>query len=173
MKKTIILKFALALSVFASSILSLTAQANNAHLLFVQISKSAEITPSKDDPKSYTLTLKQVEPYTSYFTDRPSRRTGLIQTTKFINAWQQQDIQKSPPNVALETMDVSNGGRINHVFELSSPVYNNKTHQLTYNAKLLSSKPGQQQSLPSHNIKTGYTVLFIDDFNWNGSIFGN
>ncbi len=138
----------------------------NCQVLFVQVAKQAELAPNPNQPNSYNLILKSVEPFTSYFTDRPNRFTGLLSTANFVSFWQNEvDIQKTPPNVALETSNVKNGQRINQVLELSNPIYDAKKHVITYTAKSLEG--------PLQPMNLGYTVLFIDDMTWHGNKFGH
>lgn len=138
----------------------------NCQVLFVQVAKHAELAPNPNQPDSYNLILKSVEPYTSYFTDRPNRFTGLLSTANFVSFWQNEvDIQKTPPNVAVETSNLKNGQRINQVLVLSNPIYDAKKHVITYAAKSLEG--------PLQPMNFGYTVLFIDDMVWHGNKFGH
>lgn len=141
---------------------------NALDVLFIQVANSGQLIPQQNQPNTYTLILKEVDRFTSYFADRPSRVTGLIPTQDFITCWQQQrDIQQTPPNVAIETTD-KDGNRINRVFVLSHPIYDKKHRQMTYTAKLTDN-----HGVAIEKTSLGYTVLFIDDFNWNGNKFGN
>lgn len=182
MKKTVILKFMITSLLFAYSVFATAATSNNldnlaslpkdAQLLFIQIAKSGEIKAVKDQPDTYEITLRQVEPYTSYFTESPNRVTGLIPTKQFFKIWQEQNNgHGKQPNVAMETSDTKTGGRINQILELSKPVIDTKANTIKYQAKILTSK--SSNSTPLKDTKLGYTVLFIDDFNWHGNIFGH
>lgn len=175
MKKTQLIKSTIAAVAIAINFLCFAAygQSNqlpnlppDCQVLFVQVAKSAQLAPSKTQPGTYNLTLKTVEPFTSYFTDRPNRLTGLLTTNTFVNIWQSAlDIRKNPPNVAMETSNTRNGQRINQVLELSNPSYDAKNHQITYVAKSLNNAALQPMTM-------GYTVLFIDDFHWHGDKIG-
>lgn len=175
MKRTKLFKSAFTVMVILTNFLCFAAygQKSNAanlpadcQVLFVQVAKNAQLAPSKTQPGTYNLTLKAVEPFTSYFTDRPNRVTGLLTTNNFVGIWQSEvDIRKNPPNVAMETSNTKNGQRITQVLELSNPVYDAKNHQITYVAKSLNNTAMQPMTL-------GYTVLFIDDFHWHGNKFG-
>lgn len=158
------------LSIFGL-LLSATSQAaaqalpKKCQVLFVQVAKSGELKADPQQPNTYCLTLKTVEPFTSYFTDRPNRLTGLMPTSNFVAIWQNGDIKRTPPNVAMETSNLKNGQRVNQVLELSNPIYDAQNHQISYTAKALNNTTVQTMSL-------GYTVLFIDDFHWHGNKFG-
>ena len=140
----------------------------NSNLLFIQVANSGELIPNNEEPNTYRLVLKQVDPFTSYFTDRPNRSTGLVSTNQFVDIWNSEtDISKSPPNVAIETSNIQNGTKINRVLVLTNPTYDADKQEVTYTAKILGKKP-----TPMKRLSIGYTVLFIDDFNWNGNKFG-
>lgn len=141
----------------------------NAQLLFIQSAKSGEIKAVKDEKDTYVLTLHQVDPHISYFTETPNRITGFIPSKQFFKVWQSQNNSDNKPNVAIETSDVKNGARIHEIFELTNPVVDTKTNTIKYRAKVLN---GKEPSKLSDSTKLGYTVLFIDDFNWGGNIFG-
>lgn len=139
---------------------------NDAQVLFVQVAKSGALVAKQNQPNTYSLVLKAVEPFTSYFTDRPNRVTGLLATNNFVSIWQSEnDIRKIPPNVAMETSNLKNGNHVNQVLVLSDPVYDAKNHLITYTAKSLNGSQLQPMNL-------GYTVLFIDNFHWHGNKFG-
>lgn len=141
---------------------------NNGDVLFIQVANSGQLMPSPGASNTYKLTLDNVDPFTSYFTDRPKRVTGILPTSQFVSLWHTQDIQTTPPNVALETLDTKNGKRINRVLVLSNPIYDAKKQQINYTAKILD-----RNAAPLGNVAMGYTVLFIDDFNWGGGKFGS
>lgn len=145
----------------------------DAQLLFIQVAKSGEIKTIPNQPNSYEITLKQVDPYTSYFTESPNRITGLMPTKQFFKIWQTQTAKAGTeqPNVAIETSDAKTGQRINQIFALTNPVINPKTNSIKYQAKLLANH-SNTNAVPT-DTKLGYTVLFIDDFHWHGNIFGN
>lgn len=145
----------------------------NSSLLFVQIAKSASLTPISKEANTYKLTLKNVEPFTSYFTDRPDRHTGLIRTHQFIKHWNhQKDYAQTPPNVAIESSILKSREHFNKIFELSNPIYDAKNNTVTYQAKLLD-KSLLNKNTSSTPIMLGYVVLFIDDFHWDGNKFGH
>lgn len=166
---SLVLTLALNLFITTSALANMPSPAGlpkNCQVLFVQVAKQAELAPSPNQPNSYNLVLKSVEPYTSYFTDRPNRFTGLLSTANFVSFWQNEvDIQQTPPNVAIETSNLKNGQRINQVLELSNPVYDAKKHSIIYTAKSLEG--------PLQPMNLGYTVLFIDDMVWHGNKFGH
>jgi|688.fasta_scaffold582406_1 hypothetical protein len=140
---------------------------SNTNLLFIQVAKNGELVPTDAKTYTYKLILKNVEPFTSYFTDRPNRTTGMLHTRDFTNLWSSQDIKTNPPNVAIESSDIKNGTHINRVLVLSNPVYDVTKQEITYTATILGKTPK-----PNEKISLGYTVLFFDDVHWGGGTFG-
>src|SRR5665213_1061906 len=61
--------------------------ATHADLLYTQMADSASLKLNPDH-QSATLTLNQVDNKTTWFTDRPERQGGVINTAKFISEWQ-------------------------------------------------------------------------------------
>lgn len=137
-------------------------------LLFVQAGRNAILKPIDIAKGKYQITLQQIDPYISYFTDAPHRKSGLMRLDKFYENWQNGSIFKTQfkPNVAMQSVDIQTKEHVNRVFEVSKPSYDATTHSVTYQAKLLG-----QQGLPKAEINLGYTVLFIDDFHWSGNPF--
>lgn len=156
------------LPVFAQKdVISNIMPASNTSVLFIQIANQGQFIPKPGQYNTYTLKLKKVDPFTSYFTDRPKRITGILPTNQFVNLWHTKDIKTTPPNVALETSNIQNGKRINRILVLSDPIYDVKGQEINYTAKILD-----KNAAPLGNIVLGYTVLFIDDFNWGGNQIG-
>lgn len=132
-------------------------------LLFVQGAKYATLTPKNNKLGTYELKLTQVEPFVSYFTDAPQRATGQMLANEFYRNWKKAEVK---PNVAMQSIDTATKMQINRIFTLTTPVYDAKTHTVTYQATLLG-----EQGLPKATLQLGYTELFIDDFEWDGNKF--
>jgi hypothetical protein len=103
----------------------------NPSYLFVQTAASATVAKN-------ILTLHRISNNTVWFTDRPLRQFGNVNTAVFINQWQTNDsassFKKDPPNAVL----VSKNHKSNQLtpltvgLTLSSPVFNAKTDSLSY-----------------------------------------
>lgn len=129
------------------------------NLLFFQSSADAVIT--KTAKNTYTLTLHNAGDYVSYFTDRPSRKVGLITLSQFLSLWTDAKIKdnftQNPPNVALNIVSAQ-GKEQNVVVEVSKPSYANKN--VSYQIRTIDDKP-----LTAGQLK--HLVLFFDDIHWN------
>ena len=78
------------------------AGAEKAQFLFVQTARYAEL-------KEGTLTLRQVSPTTIYFSDRPERIAGHVETQHMVEAMLEDEDPNSfsvnPPNATLSLLD--------------------------------------------------------------------
>jgi len=135
------------------------------NLLFVQIAKHGTLTPIKDKPGQYLLKLKGVDNYVQYFSDRPTRITGLYPTSKFISHWEDSkkagSFNKVPPNAAMSAIELHllKNKLVNIVVQLSEPSYNAQKRSLTYTVTIL---PGEKNQVPMKNLE--HVALFIDSF---------
>lgn len=135
--------------------------------LFVQQARVGKLA-STSQAGVYTLTVKGVEPYVLYFTDRPARNAGLLSTEKFYAQWQTEmgSNAQNAPNVGLVGVKmhaVDNKGKDNKLaLTLSNPVYNAKTKVVTYTAKVLPDNGASSTALPKH-LAFAHVVLFFDD----------
>lgn len=136
---------------------------NNSHhasekkvsLLFVLRSQKATI--EKTD-KGYVLKLIKVDPDTLYFSDRPNRISGYINTDKFVNHWAKPEssFYKDPPNSAIvhASIDIKKGFKQAVAVEMSNPKIM-KDGSIEFDLKLLNGK------LNTGNFE--YLSIFIDD----------
>jgi hypothetical protein len=116
----------------------------NVDLLFVQNAKSMEYRDGK-------LVLKEVNPITVCFADRPSRLAGHMPTEKFVPMWSEgkNSFLKDPPNA---TLSIYIGDKmVDSVVELSNPQL--ADGNLSYDLKILEGEP------PAEG---GACSLFID-----------
>lgn len=151
MKKIIL---ALLLSLF-----SVTALASSASYLFLQSAPSADLI--KDKAGKYTLVLHQGAKHIGYFTNRPVRKSGLLDLAQFKALWTSKKVKPNftqvPPNAAL-AMVMNNGSKQSFVAVLSKPQI--KGQDVIYHLTKISKnkiKPGNVSDL----------VIFIDDISWN------
>jgi len=116
-----------------------------AELMFVQNSKS--VTFDKN-----TMTLKEVNPSTIFFSDRPERLAGHLPTTHFLQIWAEgaDSFKNDPPNANLSILGEKEGVT-NIVVEISNPRL--KGNDLTYDIVVLEG------DLPKEG---GISSLFID-----------
>ncbi len=150
------------------SIHEAAAKKTSVDLLFVQVAPQATLTASQ-------LVLNNVYSKTIWFSDRPVRRAGFVNTSDFVKVWQKGrgkgSFNQTPPNAAMIDATVQSHHLKevrSDVVELTSPSYNEKTKQLTYEVKFLKSDQAPK------NIQSFTDVsLFIDGcdngFGWGES----
>lgn len=135
------------------------------NLMFIQIANQGSLEPIKGKPGFYLLTLKGVNEYVQYFSDRPARVTGLYPTDEFINKWNHGNkplsFNKMPPNAALSGVEphLPKNRIVNTVLQLSEPVYNSKNGTLTYTTQILAGKNNHNTLKHIKNV-----ALFIDSY---------
>jgi len=120
-------------------------EGENAQFLFVQSSKHISF-------KDGSLTLHNVSPVTTFFSDRPDRITGGIRNTSFLKYWGQgwNSFKSDPPNAALSVF-TPDGRPMQAVIVLNNPQIDGDN--LRYNVKVL------QGTVPDEGAES---VLFID-----------
>lgn len=135
--------------------------------LFVQSADSAVLAPVKEHPGQFTLTLKKVNPYVTYFSDRPNRVTGMMPTAEFMAIWQKKgkdSFAHDAPNVNIEGMKlhyIIKNKSVSFVAELLNPQVDAKTHDITYDIQVLGA---HQDLVPHKSVTLHQVVLFLD--NW-------
>ena len=136
----------------------------NAEYLFVESADKVYIKVDNSKDGTYTITLKNVDPLVTYFSDRPIRNAGELTVDKFLEIWQNDSndsFKKNPPNAVLHAKkgDLFTDEHVfNFAIELSNPVYNKKERSLTFVAKPL---PGNIDPMPN-SITLHHVSLFID-----------
>jgi len=113
-------------------------------LLFVQTASSASL-------EGDTLTLKGLGKTTLYFSDRPERVAGHMDSREFVDSWGEGEdsFASDPPNAALSVLGDDDAQNL--VVELRDPKW--QGDDLVYSVKLIEGK------MPA---KAGPSSLFID-----------
>jgi hypothetical protein len=122
--------FTLAASLLAAVTFATAEWEKTADFLFVQSAKSMSF-----DPAANKLTLKNVSPVTVFFTDRPERIAGNMNTTKFIPFWSdgKDSFKSDPPNADISIIE---GKTLKQtVVELQDPVLDGDN--LSYTVKVI------------------------------------
>ena len=116
--------------------------------LFVQSAHGAETSGDR-------LILRGVTPSTIYFSDRPQRVVGHLETAEFVGFWDEGEdsFKEDPPNAVLAFIGAGEEVPQEVVIEISDPVIDG--HDLSYAAKVLDG------TLPA---SAGGCSLFIDPF---------
>ena len=119
-------------------------QSKNVDVLFVQNAKNVSFNQGK-------LVLREVNPVTVCFTDRPARMAGHMQTSRLIPLWSKgkDSFLKDNPNATLSVFNSDNVSDV--VVELSNPQLSG--NDLTYDARILEGTPP---------VNGGACALFID-----------
>lgn len=133
-------------------------------MLYIQTANNAIVKQLGKTTGSYQLTLTDVNPMVTYFSDRPARLVGQIGNATYLQTWNQggkQSFNKDAPNAVISGVAMVNGKgeSVNIVMTLSNPTVNAKNHTITYTAKSLSST---ESKLDFTNTKLHYTTVFID-----------
>lgn len=112
-------------------------QLTHISLLFVQTAQSAKLYPIAGKANYYNLTLYNVNPYITYFTNRPNRVTGVVPLSNFLKAWNvgTNSFAEDNPNAVLTAATIN--GNINNnlvpvVIQLSSPQYSPAQSTLSF-----------------------------------------
>lgn len=125
---------------------SFAADAANADFLFVQTAKSMAFAADQN-----RLTLHDVSPVTLFFSDRPERIAGNMETTAFVPFWStgKDSFLSDNPNADLSILE--DGVLRQTVVELSNPVIDGD--DLHYTVKIISG------DMP---VEGGNVSVFID-----------
>jgi len=116
--------------------------------LFVQTAHEVESTDGG-------IVLRRVTPSTIYFSDRPQRVVGHLDTAEFVGFWDEGEdsFAEDPPNAVLAFIGEGDDVPAEVVITISNPVLNGAN--LSYSATVLDGV------LP---VRAGGCSLFIDPF---------
>lgn len=138
---------------------------NQESYLFTQSAKAASLEKIQGAMKGYKLTLKQINAHVSYFSERPTRKTGVMPVERFLKLWEQtgkNNFRKDPPNAELHVTHIGADNKeqiLDFAVELTNPKYDKATETLTYHIQLL---PGNTNVIPPSG-QYQQVTLFIDD----------
>lgn len=141
--------------------------------LFVQSADGGTLVPAPDDPDVYLLTLKGARPTTTYFSDRPYRLSGYIETGDFVASWSDasdDSFLQDPPNAALQ-IDGADPSADVVIVELEQALHDPATATLKYRVRLVQkatdsvplfhARADAARALPA---SFGPASLFIDSW---------
>ncbi len=141
--------------------------ANSPSFLFLQQAQSGTFELANNgNPDEYMLTLENVWPETTYFSDRPQRISGTMSNEEFLGLDGMFSID-NPPNAAVVLSDASSEEDVILV-ELMNPQYDPAAGRLIYTVKLFNDEVSaglknwrarKDQSLPN---SFSHVTLFID-----------
>lgn len=134
--------------------------------LFVQTAQKAELT-------NQTLTLYGISAHTIWFTDRPTRKFGEMNTQAFVNLWNpnanKQGFAYVAPNAVMADKNNATHTLQNLGLQglmLYAPAYDIKTGQLKYKITLQTGTLKQPVELED-------IALFIDNYNASEIVFAS
>lgn len=144
--------------------------ANSPSFLFLQQAQSGTFELANNgNPDEYMLTLENVWPETTYFSDRPQRISGTMSNEEFLGLDGMFSID-NPPNAAVVLSDASSEEDVILV-ELMNPQYDPAAGRLIYAVQLVNDEVSaglknwrarKDQSLPN---SFSHVTLFIDNAN--------
>lgn len=139
--------------------------------MFVQTARAGSFQPAPQGSSTDgVLVLEGVGPETVYFSDRPHRIAGAVESGVFLDAIGFEE--SNPPNAAIVLSQPESESQDVLVAELLNPRYDAAAQSLSYDVVLLGAADGAggdglahwtgraDTSLPA---KFGHVSLFIDD----------
>ncbi len=125
--------------------------------MFFQTANNAQLSQNAD--KTYTLTI--TNPNISYFSNRPTRKAGVMTLTDFVKLWSNPSIKdnfsENPPNVAITVMPET-GNSVSLVATVAKPVL--ASNQLSYQLKM-------EQPTSFNKMTVKQIDMFFDGIAWN------
>jgi hypothetical protein len=146
----------------ATPVAPLAEDPNKPAFLFVQLAESGTWAPKPGEAGVFLLTLRGTGEQTLYFSDRPERIVGTMDTDRFLNGLGFTPV--NPPNAAL-VVQTPEGTRDVIVVELLNPTYtrsfgDDSDEWLTYEAIVLNAYQGEGLAEWTPDVDDS---LFIDD----------
>ncbi len=136
---------------------------NDATWLYIMPAKSGNIAYSPSDDSLFVLTLDDPTDYVTKFTDRPDRKTKIMELEKFLDKW--GNSPDDPPNAGIDFRTTD--GRQILVVELLNPSFDPGNNRLTFEILPIEPRHGlEHYSGWVNDTRVGkitHPVLFIDD----------
>ena len=131
------------------------------NLMFVQTAKAA-ILKKLGSRGYYTLTLYGVNPYSTFYSERPKRISGITAIGDFVKAWNvgENNFHMNNPNALLTSAlidGVANKSSTFYLIKCSTPKYSVQKSILSYVVK-----PLPKHELMFEHIKLDYVTLMLD-----------
>lgn len=126
----------------AASAPALPGVPTDASLLFALESRAGTLVPDTRSGESrYTLTLRGVRRRATWFTDRPHRNAGRVDTRKLFTAWRELGFRADPPNAAL-VVDRAKANRDTVAAEIRLRSYDKRRRTARFAVRTLGSLGG-------------------------------
>jgi len=135
-------------------------QFSQINLLFLISASNGVITPSSNG--TYLLTLQNVSPYITYFSDRPARLRGIVPTLRFIQTWAtgKNNFRENNPNgiiVPMKINEILNTAQQSIVVSFANPKYSISKNIMQFTIRPLISK-----SFLSKQTNLDYVAIIIN-----------
>jgi hypothetical protein len=139
-----------------------TSNSSGLNLGFVVTGSSAQLKSLTGKSGYYTVTLSDVSPYITYFSERPNRKEGVATMQNFISAWSvgSNSFKDNPPNGILTGAMINQNTNQNDTYQiliLESPQYNAQASTLTFTARPLGTN-----ALPYSALQYTSAILYIN-----------
>ncbi len=136
----------------------------NLSLSFIQTARAAILRAIPNEPENYILTLYDVNPYTTYFSRRPNRVSGIATSEDFVKAWKvgENNFEIDNPNgliIPCEIDGATNKSETFYIVRLASPVYKTNKKGLI-NIQYAVKSIGSRNIIYKH-IRFDYVTLII------------
>lgn len=150
---------ALVLTACGSDSTGASESSDTASLLFTVTSDGSRIKATDDG--GYLLLLDHVDNHSIWFTDRPDRESGILETGNFVNSWGAFGFDEVPPNAAIIAHDGA-GLAETAIVTLSNPQYDTKNRVMMADISFVASAPKFTPAQRSE-VDLGKLSVFIDD----------
>jgi hypothetical protein len=135
------------------------ADSDSAALLFTVTSGGSRVKAAEDG--GYRLLLDHVDDHSIWFTDRPDRDSGVLETGNLVGSWGAFGFDEDPPNVALIAHDGA-GVAETAVVTMTNPQYDTAYRVMTADITFVDSAP-EFTPAPGGEVELGQLSLFVDD----------
>lgn len=138
--------------------------ASKERYLFVQSAHHAHIKKNAKEPGTFIITLHNISPYVTCFTERPIRKVESLPIKQLLGLWEVKDqdsFKNNPPNADISAFEKGDKEAVplNFAVVLTEPKYDSEAKTLTYNIKALE---GNQSKIPESG-SLDHVTVFIDD----------
>jgi hypothetical protein len=129
--------------------------------LFIETAKIGHMKKDPNAENTYAITLTEVDPWITYFSNVPKRITGFMHMKDFLQllASETQTKYKAGLNSGLIALTQPNDKMARYILSIKDPKYNMQTQTITFTAHIV---PGAQKNSIPDNVDLQHVSLFID-----------
>jgi len=131
------------------------------NLLFIQTASHAVLKEMPNRPGYYQLILEDINPYVTYFSQRPKRLGGIVPVENFVKAWNigPNNFADNNPNGVLVPCTID--GALNTGEEVNLVTLSHPNYYPTKNILVYLVKPILTQRFVFKEIKYEHVTLLI------------